>query len=198
MTSRTTLLTSFASFAILGSLAFVTPASALSLKDCSVKYKAAQAAGTLNGMKWNDFRAAQCGADATATTDTAAPAATTATKPAAAPATTATKPAAAPATTTTTKPAAKSMAAAKPADAEPDPAVVPAQEPAKPTVTAPAGVAFPKAISAKYATETPAKGRFHTCVDAYHQNKDANTLGGLKWIEKGGGFYSLCNAKLKS
>jgi hypothetical protein len=157
MTSRTILL---ASFAVLGALAFVTPASALTMQECSTKYKAAQAAGTLNGMKWNDFRKAQCGADATAAT---APAASTAK-----------------------------------ADAEPDPAAVPAKEPAKPTMAAPAGVTFPSAISSKYASETPAKGRFHTCVDSYHVNKDKNTLGGLKWIQKGGGYYSLCNARLKS
>ena len=172
MTSRNTLLMSFASFAILGSLAFVTPASALSQKDCSVKYKAAQAAGTLNGMKWNDFRTAQCGPDAT--------------------------PAAAPTPAATAQPAATTKAAAaKPAASEPDPAVVPAQEPPKATMAAPKGVSFPTAVSAKYASETPGKGRFHTCVDAYNDNKAKNTLGGLKWIEKGGGYYSLCNTKLK-
>jgi hypothetical protein len=176
MTSRTILLTSFASFAVLASLSFVSPAAAISMQDCSAKYKAAQAANTLNGMKWNDFRKAQCGADAAA----AAPAATA---PAAA------APAAAPA---------KAMAKAAPASDEPDAAMVPAKEPAKPTMAAPAGVTFPTAISTKYASETPAKGRFHTCVDSYHVNKDKNTLGGLKWIEKGGGYYSLCNSKLKS
>ena len=71
-------------------------------------------------------------------------------------------------------------------------------EPEKPSVAAPKGVSFPKAISPKFATETPAKGRMHTCLEQYYANKDANTLNGLKWIQKGGGFYSLCNAKLKS
>ena len=41
-------------------------AQALSSKECSAKYKAAKDAGTLNGMKWNEFRKAQCGADAAA------------------------------------------------------------------------------------------------------------------------------------
>ncbi len=36
-------------------------AQALTAKECSAKYKAAQEAGTLNGMKWNDFRKAECG-----------------------------------------------------------------------------------------------------------------------------------------
>ena len=65
-------------------------------------------------------------------------------------------------------------------------------------MTAPKGVTFPTAISPKFANETPAKGRMHTCLEQYYANKDANTLNGLKWIQKGGGFYSLCNAKLKS
>ena len=43
-----------------------TSAHALSMQECSAKYKAAKDAGTLNGMKWNDFRKAQCGAEATA------------------------------------------------------------------------------------------------------------------------------------
>jgi hypothetical protein len=37
------------------------PAHALTSKECSAKYKAAKAGGTLNGMKWNDFRKAECG-----------------------------------------------------------------------------------------------------------------------------------------
>ena len=40
-------------------------ANALSMQECSAKYNAAKEAGTLGGMKWNDFRKAQCGADAT-------------------------------------------------------------------------------------------------------------------------------------
>ena len=40
-------------------------AEALSMKECSAKYKAAKEAGTLGGMKWNDFRKAQCGAEET-------------------------------------------------------------------------------------------------------------------------------------
>src|SRR5262245_36051984 len=39
---------------------------AISMQECSTKYKAAQAAGTLKGMKWNDFRKAEC-SDAAAT-----------------------------------------------------------------------------------------------------------------------------------
>jgi hypothetical protein len=44
------------------------PAHALTAKECSAKYQAAKAAGTLNGMKWNEFRKAECGAEAPAPT----------------------------------------------------------------------------------------------------------------------------------
>ena len=36
-----------------------------------------------------------------------------------------------------------------------------------------------------------------TCLDQYKANKANNGNGGLKWIQKGGGYYSQCNAKLK-
>jgi hypothetical protein len=183
MTSRTILLTSFASFALLGSIALVTPASALTMKECSTKYKAAQAAGTLNGQKWNDFRAAQCGTDAAAAPAAAPAAATT------------------PAATTTAAPTKANTMAAKPTvaktDDEPDAAAPPAKEPAKPTMAAPANLSLPTTVSPKYASETAGKARFHTCVDAYHAAKAKNALAGVKWIQKGGGYYSLCNSKLK-
>jgi hypothetical protein len=72
--------------------AATAPANALTSQECSAKYQAAKKDGTLNGMKWNDFRKAQCGAEATPAAAPAAapaPAATTAKKeaaPAAAPA----------------------------------------------------------------------------------------------------------------
>lgn len=34
-------------------------------------------------------------------------------------------------------------------------------------------------------------------VVLYYSNKDADTLNGLRWIQKGGGYYSICNARLK-
>src|SRR6478735_364933 len=41
-----------------------TGASALTMQECSAKYKAAQTAGTLNGKTWNQFRKDECGATA--------------------------------------------------------------------------------------------------------------------------------------
>jgi hypothetical protein len=125
------------------------------MTECSAKYKAAKDAGTLNGMKWNDFRKAQCG-------DTAAPAPTTAAAPAAAPA---------------------------PA---PKPAAAPAPAPA-----AAGNAVYPRAVDTKYAKESPGKARMETCLDQYKANKASNGNGGLKWIEKGGGYYSECNKRLK-
>jgi hypothetical protein len=77
---KTALLIASATFAVAMAGASL-PAQALSTKECSAKYQAAKAAGTLNGMKWNDFRKAECGAEATAAPPPAAPAAE---KPAAA------------------------------------------------------------------------------------------------------------------
>ena len=37
-----------------------------------------------------------------------------------------------------------------------------------------------------------------TCLAQYKANKATNGNGGLKWIQKGGGYYSECNTRLKS
>ena len=71
-----------------GFAAFVVtaPAQALTPQECSAKYQAAKKDGSLGTQKWNDFRKAQCGTDAT-------PAAAPAPAPAApAPTTTMAKP----------------------------------------------------------------------------------------------------------
>jgi hypothetical protein len=147
--------------AVSGFAAFAAtaPAQALSTQECSAKYQAAKTAGTLGGQKWNDFRKAQCGADAT---------------PAAAPA---------------AAPAAPKEAEAKPKK----PAAAPAAAPALPTGPA----IFPLAVDPKYSKESAGKARMHTCVDQYNANKTTNANGGMKWIEKGGGYYSECNKRLK-
>jgi hypothetical protein len=130
------------------------PAQALTAQECSAKYQAAKAAGTLNGEKWNDFRKTQCGADAAAA-------------PAAAP------------------------AAPKAAEAK-------SKKPAAAPAAAPTGNAvFPTAVDPKYSKETAGKARMHTCVDQYNANKTTNGNGGMKWIQKGDGYYSECNKRLK-
>ncbi len=86
-------------------------------------------------------------------------------------------------------------AAAPAAQAKPAPAPRTATAPAAPM---PAGNAvFPSAIDPKYSKESAGKGRMHTCVDQYNANKATNANGGMKWIQKGGGYYSECNKRLK-
>jgi hypothetical protein len=135
------------------------PAHALTMQECSAKYKAAQTAGTLGGMKWNEFRKAQCGSDASAA-------------PASAPA--------------TSEPPAAKPATAKPAVVKPS---------AAPAATG--NAVFPTAVSQKYSGESAGKARMHTCLDQYNANKAGNANGGLNWIQKGGGYYSECNKRLK-
>jgi hypothetical protein len=144
--------------AVSGLAAFAMPAQALTSQECSAKYQAAKTAGTLNGMKWNDFRKAQCGADAT-------PVAVPAAAPAAPPPTTAAK-----------------------KEAAPPPAPAPA---------ATGNAVFPSAVDPKYSSLSAGKQRFKTCDDQYNANKAAGGNGGLKWIQKGGGYYSECNKRLK-
>lgn len=59
------------------------------------------------------------------------------------------------------------------------------------------GAVFPNAISSKFSSEKPTKQRFHTCLEQYNANKASGANGGLKWVQKGGGYYSQCNARLK-
>ena len=58
-------------------------------------------------------------------------------------------------------------------------------------------VVFPSAIAPKYSAETPDKARMLTCADQFSANKASNGNGGLKWIEKSGGYYSECAVRLK-
>jgi hypothetical protein len=51
------------------SVMFAPSAGALTMKECSAKYQAAKAAGTLGNQKWSDFRKSECGTDATAAPD---------------------------------------------------------------------------------------------------------------------------------
>ena len=134
------------------------------MKECSAKYKAAQDSGTLKGMKWNDFRKAECGTGASAL-------------PTSAPAAGATPAAAPPPATTTCRDS------RHPSGRDPR--------------ARPSDAVFPSAVASKYSTESAGKARMHTCLDQYNANKTGNGNGGLKWIEKGGGYYSECNKRLK-
>ena len=56
---------------------------------------------------------------------------------------------------------------------------------------------FPSAVAPKYSGESPDKARTLTCADQFTANKATNANDGLKWIEKGGGYYSECVSRLK-
>jgi hypothetical protein len=123
------------------------PVSALTMRECSAAYKAAQGSGTLGGMSWQDFRKARCGPGAPA-------------------------------------PGAAPKAAPAPGPAAGGSAYLP-------------GAVFPSTVAPKYRDETSGKARMHTCLDQYRLNKASNANGGLKWVQKGGGYYSECNRRLK-
>ncbi len=179
-------------------------AKGLTAKECSAKYQAAKAAGTLNGAKWNDFRKTECAAGASASVQPAKAAADSSGKGLSMADCSAKYQAAKASNSLGGKKWNDFRKAECGAGADDDDTVPAADEasykadPEAPTVVAPKGVKFPTAIAKKFASENPGKARMHTCLEQYYVNKDANALGGLKWIQKGGGFYSLCNAKLKS
>jgi hypothetical protein len=137
-------------------LASLSPASGLTMRECSVKYKAAQSAGTLQGKTWSEFRKAECGPTASA-----AP---------------------------TSTPATGAKAA-----------VPKGGDTATTTGIGSAGTAtYPTAVAPKYSKEPAGKARLQTCLDQYNANKTGDHNGGMKWIQKGGGYYSECNKRLKS
>ncbi|MGH6795053.1 MAG: hypothetical protein ACREDH_07610 [Methylocella sp.] len=138
---------------------------------CSEKYRAAKAAGTLNGETWPQFYS-KCTAESKANP----PAAAAAPPPASAP-------------------SAPVVAAPPPVN----PLKRAAKKPAAPAAaaTAPNTAVFPNAIAPAYANEKPGKARMKTCDDQYKANKATNSNGGLKWIQKGGGYWSECNKHLK-
>jgi hypothetical protein len=136
---------------VMATLQGLPSAKALTMKECSAKYKAAQQAGTLQAMKWSDFRKAECGSGASSTAASAA------------------------------------------VSGSSTPTAANARE--APSTTG--NAVFPTAVSPKYSSESPGKARMHTCLDQYNNDKANSTLGGLKWIQKGGGYYSKCNKRLK-
>ncbi len=161
--------------ALCACLAFsAAPASAQNrMKTCNDEWNAMKANNTVGDKKYADFRkeclARTAAQPAAPEAAPSAPAATTTPAPAPAP--------------TVAKPAPK---ATKPAMAPPPPAPAAAGEPV-----------FPAAVSPKYASEKEGAARRKTCLDQYNENKANNGNGGLKWIEKGGGYYSECNKHLK-
>jgi len=84
----------------------------------------------------------------------------------------------------------------------PQPVVTPpVVNPLKETPAVPAQpstpVVFPSAISPAHAGEKPIKARIKTCFDQFKANEATNSNGGLKWVQKGGGYLSECKKHLK-
>jgi len=52
-------------------------------------------------------------------------------------------------------------------------------------------------LDSKYSNEKPGRARRKTCLDQYKANKATSANGGLKWLQRGGGYYSQCVKKLK-
>ena len=52
--------------AALMAYAWAGPTHALTMQECSAKYKAAKSDGTLKNMRWSEFRRSQCGPEAAA------------------------------------------------------------------------------------------------------------------------------------
>ena len=75
-----------------------------------------------------------------------------------------------------------------PAPASEKPAV--ATAPGKPAV-------YPGAIASKFASEKPYRARQKTCSEQYQANKASGDNGGQRWLEKGCGYWSECNKRLK-
>jgi hypothetical protein len=138
MTTRIVL---FAAAAIAAVLGMQSAAHALTMTECSAKYKDAKAAGTLSGATWNDFRKSQCDLGARGGSPKAATAGG--------------------------------------------------------NVMVAANAVFPTAVDSKYSSEKPGRARRKTCLDQYKANKATSANGGLKWLQKGGGYYSQCVKKLK-
>jgi hypothetical protein len=95
---------------------------------------------------------------------------------------------AAPASAPATAPAPKASRTAAPKS-------TPAAAPGTPSAAS--DPVFPTEVSSKYSDERPALARMHTCRDQYQENKANNANGGLTWLQKGGGYYSECNKRLK-
>ena len=182
MSSRINLIALSAAFgaAIIGVSASSTAfAQALTVQECSVKYQAAKAGNTLNGLTWPAFRTSQCAANTNAAAPAVVPAAVA---PAVAP-----KP---PVVAAPLAPVAKPPVVAAP--------LAPAAKPPIAAAPAPLSAAvFPTGLNPAYSTLSAGIARRKTCDDQYKANKATGGNAGLEWIQKGGGYYSECNKKLK-
>lgn len=85
-----------------------------------------------------------------------------------------------------------SPAPGRPADAPRRRSRTPAERPA------PAGEpVFPSAVASKFASEKPTRARQKTCSEQFQANKATGGNAGLRWVQRGGGYWSACNKRLR-
>jgi len=103
-----------------------------------------------------------------------------------------------PATTSpaTAPPAMTPPEAAKPQDEKP--ATNSNAAPANPTAAPVKEAVFPPAVDPKYSHEIGPLGRMRTCADQFTANKATDSNGGMKWIDRHGGYYLECSRRLKA
>jgi hypothetical protein len=168
----------------------------VSERECSARYRRAKEAGTLGGMKWNEFREGGCPDQAAAATmpiPTEQPA----------PSPTAESGNGANVKVSERECSAR-YRAAKEAGTLGELTWNEFRKGGCPTTTANAagsmvptmGSIFPAGIAPKYAAMHAGKARRRTCLDQYRANKAAG-ITQAKWTKKGGGYYSECNKRLK-
>ncbi len=85
------------------------------------------------------------------------------------------------------------LSATPAANPEVKPASVPAKSPSEPK----GSPVLPAAVDGKFTSLRPAQARQKTCSEQFQANKASDANAGLRWIQKGGGYWSLCNKKLK-
>jgi outer membrane biosynthesis protein TonB len=171
-------------------------------QECSDRYKSAKAEGNLGGLTWPQFFS-RCIAELKAAKETPAEMAPSTAEPVesskAEPTPAAPPPreeAASPAVETPTEPVAASEAKPLPTPAPAEPTAPPPPA-ALATAPAPTEAVFPKAVAPAYAKEKLGIARRKTCQDQFNANKATDSNGGLKWVQKGGGYMVKCMERLK-
>ncbi|OUI77591.1 hypothetical protein HK18_06605 [Commensalibacter intestini] len=173
--SSLSLLGSYAALTVTGLVGISYSAHAAEGKACYEQFSEAKKAGTLTEKNFKEFKVAHCYAKGVVKT----PKSATTTEP----------------NKSVTPVAGEVSNKVIAKDNTKEPVKKEAVEKAPVTI---GDVVFPDKIDAQFASEKEGTARMHTCQKQYNANKVSSKNGGLKWIQKGGGYYSECNKHLKS
>ena len=143
------------------------------MKACGDKWRAVRDAETAKGVTWPQFLS---GCRASTAAAARAPS---------------------PASAATSQQGTSQQGTSQQAGAQPSAAQAVAAAPGPAATPARNGPVFPDIVSPRHSSERPALARQRTCADQFRANKAAAANGGLRWIERGGGYWSQCNAHLK-